>query len=229
MISVITLTYKRKHLLEEAIQSFLMQDIDGCEMIVINDCKETEYRYENQKNVRILNISERFPSVFDKLMYGFSVSKNDYLYRLDDDDLLYQNSLEEAIKEIEENKGYDIYRSKKHHYFLNNQYQGRNGNVNNGNIYTKNYIQSIKENPPKQFGEDYWMTFANNAKIYEYDYDTMIYRWGMQTYHISGLGDISQEKMYNLVDNHKLDTIGVYKLNPHFDKNYYKEINDANK
>ena len=38
MISVLTLTYKRHHLLEEAIESFLIQNPEvESEMVVIND------------------------------------------------------------------------------------------------------------------------------------------------------------------------------------------------
>jgi glycosyltransferase involved in cell wall biosynthesis len=41
MISILTITYKRAHLLEEAIQSFLEQDpISGTEMVIINDNPE---------------------------------------------------------------------------------------------------------------------------------------------------------------------------------------------
>ena len=43
MISVLTLTYKRHHLLEEAIQSFLAQENPPeCEMVVINDNAEVD-------------------------------------------------------------------------------------------------------------------------------------------------------------------------------------------
>ena len=66
MISVLTLTYKRHHLLEEAIQSFLSQELEGCEMVIINDNKDVDYIYEHP-NVRVINHKERFPSISSKL------------------------------------------------------------------------------------------------------------------------------------------------------------------
>jgi len=85
MISVLTLTYKRPHLLEESIESFLRQKVDfPIEMVIIND---------------------------------------------------------------------------------------------NMNI------------PNSSWGEDSYMTFNTNAKIYTSNKINMIYRWGMNTLHISGLGD----------------------------------------
>lgn len=226
MISVITLTYKRKNLLEEAVESFLRQDVDDCEMIVINDCEDVTYEFTNEKNVRVINVKERFPSVLDKLMYGFSIAKYDNMYRLDDDDLLSDLSLVKSIEAIKENPGYDIYRSKGHHYFLNNTYQGDSGNVNNGNIYTKKYIKTIKEWPQNSFGEDYWITFSNNAKIHEYEHSSMIYRWGMDTYHLSGMTDKTQEEMYNWVDRDTIET-GFHTLKPKFYNNYYQQIIDG--
>ena len=59
MISVLTLTYKRHHLLEEAIQSFLSQELEGCEMVIINDNKDVDYIYEHP-NVRVINHKERY-------------------------------------------------------------------------------------------------------------------------------------------------------------------------
>jgi len=227
MISVITLTYKRKELLEEAIESFVRQGCSECEMIVINDCEDIEYELDHP-SVRIVNIKDRFPSVLDKLMYGFSIAKYDHMYRLDDDDLLSEFSLEKSIEAIKENPGYDIYRSKGHYYFLNNKYQNEGGNVNNGNIYTKKYIEGIKDWPVKSFGEDYWITFSNNARIHEYDYSSMIYRWGMGTYHLSGMTNKTQKEMYEWVDRDMKEK-GFHVLTPKFNKEYYEKISDEGK
>ena len=227
MISVITLTYKRKELLEEAIESFIRQGCSECEMIVINDCEDIEYELDHP-SVRIVNIKDRFPSVLDKLMYGFSIAKYDHMYRLDDDDLLSEFSLKKSIEAIKENQGYDIYRSKGHYYFLNNEYQNEGGNVNNGNIYTKKYIEGIKDWPVNSFGEDYWITFSNNARIHEYDYSSMIYRWGMGTYHLSGMTNKTQKEMYEWVDRDMKEK-GFHVLTPKFNKEYYEQISDEGK
>ena len=225
MVSVITLTYKRKNLLEEAIESFLRQGCSECEMIVINDCEDIEYQFDHP-NVKIVNIKERFPSVMDKLMYAFSLAKNYYMYRLDDDDLLAENALVKSIEAISENPGYDVYRSKGNYFFSNNVFVDKSGSVNNGNIYTKDYIDRIKEWPTKSYGEDHWLTYSNEAKIFEYEDISMIYRWGMNTYHISSYGDINNEKAFENVDNNTKEE-GFHVLQPNFTKEYYEEIKNA--
>lgn len=69
MISVLTLTYQRHNLLEEAIESFLRQDFSGeSEMIIINDSPKVEYVFEHPK-IRIINVKERFPSLGQKLKF----------------------------------------------------------------------------------------------------------------------------------------------------------------
>ena len=224
MISVLTLTYKRHHLLEEAIQSFLAQEnAPECEMVIINDNPEVNYLFSHPQ-VTILNIKQRFPSVGEKLEWGFRQCKYDYMYRLDDDDLLAPWALQNVQADIESNPGFEIYRSKGMHFFVNNIYEGEGGSVNNGNVYTKAYIDRIKV-PETSIGEDSDMTFGNNSKIYTSKLEhTMIYRWGMGTLHISGMGKVSNEAVLAQADRVLDDTKGNITLNPHFKNDYYGQI-----
>ena len=221
MVSVLTLTYKRHHLLEEAIQSFLLQkNPPECEMVVINDNAEVDYICEHP-NVKIINHKERFPSISAKLEWGYKQCKYDYIYRLDDDDLLAPWALDNARIDIEANPGFEIYRSKGMHFFQDNIYKGEAGSVNNGNVYHKAYLNRIKF-PDSSIGEDSDITFGNNSKIYESKLPhTMIYRWGMGTLHISGLGQVSNQAVLNHADRVLDGTRGKIILNPHFDNDYH--------
>ncbi|MFN9113485.1 MAG: glycosyltransferase family 2 protein, partial [Bacteroidota bacterium] len=110
MISVLTLTYKRHHLLEEAIQSFLSQNVlKDSEMVIINDNPDVEYVFDHPM-VKIINYKNRFKSISEKLKWGYRQCKYDYIYRLDDDDLLTPWALKNVQIDIEINPGYDIYR-----------------------------------------------------------------------------------------------------------------------
>ncbi len=235
MISVLTLTYQRHHLLEEAMESFLKQDFSGeSEMVIINDSNKVNYVFDHPK-IRIINTKERFPSVGLKLNFGFSQCKYNYIYRLDDDDLMAPWALRNTWEDILNHPDYDIYRSNGHYYFENNDFRGVYCNVNNGNVYTKKYLSSISI-PDRSFGEDYAMTFNFNAKIYESERKkkTMIYRVGMNTYHISGMGDIGNTKIKDWTDRivstdtdaqaRKGFEEGIIELHPHFKNDYYKLI-----
>ena len=225
MISVLTLTYKRHHILEEAIQSFINQGRDDCEMVIINDAKDVSYTIDND-NIIIYNLKERFPSISSKLAWGFSKCNNEFIYRLDDDDLLYKDALSESIKVINRVNRREIYRSKGHHFFSENVYEGKHGSVNNGNIYTKSYIDRINIGN-WSVDEDLKITFGNNAYIYEFVYHTMIYRWGMSTYHISGMGTTDNEKVLSKTDRSVVES-GEIHLQPKFLQDYYSKIEIIN-
>jgi hypothetical protein len=229
MISVLTLTYKRHHLLEEAIQSFLSQNnLKDCEMVIINDNPDVEYVFDHPM-VKIINYKNRFSSISEKLKWGYRQCKYDYIYRLDDDDLLAPWALKNVQIDIEVNPGYDVYRSEGMYFFVNNKFEKESSNINNGNVYTKEYLNRI-EWPDKSGNEDADITFNHNAKIYESKLKhTMIYRWGMNTFHISGMGIQSNETILNQADKVLDNTKGEIALKPHFDNNYYEQINRNSK
>lgn len=223
MISVLTLTYKRQTLLEEVINSFLLQNNSTSEMVIINDHPEVEYVFDHPQ-IKIHNCSERFSSISEKLKWGFSQCKFDYMYRLDDDDLLAPNAIKLTELDIKTRSWYDIYRTDKHYYFENNRYVKIGGMVNNGNVYTKRYIDRITF-PDKSWGEDTEITFGNGAKIYNANrVPTMIYRWGMSTYHISAMGDKPTKELYKLTDMTSIKTSGKIILKPRFENDYYSML-----
>jgi glycosyltransferase involved in cell wall biosynthesis len=225
MLSVLTITYKRHHLLEEAVQSFLKQGaaLAFSEMVIINDNPEMEYVF-NHPRVRIINHKKRFPSIASKLEWGYKQCNGNYIYRLDDDDLLAPWALENAIKDILDNPGYEIYRSSGMYFFVNNKFEKESDNINNGNIYTKGYLDRINF-PDKSGNEDADITFHHNAKIYQSKLKhTMLYRWGMNTFHISGLGEQTNDVFLEHADRVLDNTKGTITLNPHFKENYYNQL-----
>lgn len=225
MISVLTLTYKRHHLLEEAMESFLSQTSlsDTDEMVIINDNSEVDYVF-NHPNIKIINHKQRFPSISAKIEWGYKQCKNEYVYRLDDDDLLTPWALENAKRDIQENPDFEIYRSSGMYFFSERKYQGENSNINNGNIYTKKYLDRIKF-PDFSIGEDAEITFSHNATIYQSKLKhTMIYRWGMNTLHISGMGQQPNEIILAQADKVLNNTKGIIELHPQFLSNYYEQM-----
>ncbi len=224
MISVLTITYKRPHLLEEAIESFLRQRrVAGAEMVIINDNPEVDYVYDHP-SIKIFNVKERFPSIAAKLKWGYKQCTHNFIYRLDDDDLLAPEAIYNvAVTVIESALDYDIYRSKDHFFFVNNKFEKKSSNINNGNVYTKKYLDRITW-PHKSGDEDAEITFSNGAIICEKVPTSMIYRWGMETLHISGLGIKPSEEILAHADKVLTEPSGVIELKPHFKEDYYSDL-----
>lgn len=223
MITVLTITYNRHHLLEEALESYLRQDFEDSEMLILNDKPDVEYSVDIP-NVRIINHPYKFSSIMEKLYFGFQNSKYDYIYRLDDDDLLAPNALKECSEKIKNSDGsYDIFRSRCHYYLHNNNFS-LGGSVNNGNIFRKEYFLNI-EHPKISVNEDQHLLYNCSAKLLEYDFPSMIYRWGFNTYHISGMGIFDLKEIQKIVHNLGNEN-GHIKLNPHWNKDYWKQIKE---
>lgn len=225
MISVVTITYQRHHLLEEAIQSFLEQDYTGpSEMVIVNDSPDVRYVINHPK-IRIYNLDTRFDSITTKLKWGCEKAEGEFIYRLDDDDLLAPWALSSVADDIEKHPGHDIYRSSNQYFFVDNKFQKISSNINNGNVYSKAYLNRIKW-PNKESGEDHNITFGHNGKIYESrKAPTMLYRWGMNTFHVSGKGKRPNDHILKDRDLHiKHKETGVITLSPEFLTDYYKQL-----
>lgn len=219
MISVLTLTYQRHHILEEAIQSYLLQQHGSSEMVVVNDSPDVQYVFTHP-NVTVINHPTRFSSVGKKLEWAYKQCKGEHIYRLDDDDLLAPGALKIVEEEIKKDPGYEIYRSQSHYLFDSNVYKGIHGSINNGNVYTRKFLDRIKF-PNLSGDEDMYITFRTHANIKEYPRITMIYRWGMNTYHISGMGIQPPAMIQMRTDKSVEGERGVIDLNPQFRKDYW--------
>lgn len=224
MISILTLTYQRHELLEEAIHSYLLQNWKGSEMVVVNDSPDVKYVFDHPQ-VRIINSDTRFSSVGKKLEWGFTQCKGQWIYRLDDDDLLSPHAREvvDGYRTLYPHK--DIIRDQKHYFFSNNEYQGLSDSVNNGNCYNWNYLKRVGSIKDISIGEDNWLTFQNNANIHIGDTGrySMIYRWGMGVYHISGMGDKPNEEIFEITDKSNTES-GIIHLEPKFREDYWSQI-----
>ena len=138
-------------------------------------------------------------------------------------------ALKNASIDKQTNPGYDVYRSQGMYFFVNNVYERESSNINNGNIYTKGYLDRIKW-PDTSNGEDADITFHKGGKVYESKLkNTMLYRWGMGTFHISGLGEHSNQVILDHADKVLDNTTGEIELNPHFKNDYYEQINRNSK
>lgn len=223
MISVLCITYKRPHLLLEALQSFLEQNREDCEFVIINDNPEVEYVCDIP-NVNVVNRATKFLHLTDKIKFGAKICQYDYIFRLDDDDLLTPGALDGIISEMKETPGMDIYKCEHMHFFENNLYKSTVVGINTGIAYEKDFLikASVKQ---CSFGEDREVLAAcDHDKLHYLKTIGMIYRWGMGEYHVSGMGDISSEKVNSWIDRTSKETPGINVLKPGFQNDYYGQI-----
>lgn len=92
-ISCFCCTYNRPELLEEAIQSFLMQDYPGPkELVIVNDCAEQTLVFRHPL-VRIVNVTHRFEDIAAKHRFALSLCSGPLYKVWDDDDIHLPHAL----------------------------------------------------------------------------------------------------------------------------------------
>lgn len=184
-LSVVIPTYRRPALLQEALKSFLDQNDENCELIIVNDDEEVEYFY-NDRRVKCYNLP-KINSFTKKLEISLKLAKSPYVYRLDDDDLLVPGALGELRKAIQKAKGAELVRSYAH-WYISMHNPKENGvvenTVNTGNVYKRDFLHSVKwTEMPYPPGEDAWLN--DQAKsTHTFNFKTMMYRWGGD-YHLT--------------------------------------------
>ena len=224
-ISFMVPTWKRPHLLEEALESFLRQTNENCEMVIINDDPTIKYEFDHPR-VKIHNVP-KFTKFMEKLKFGFDACRYTHMYRLDDDDLLLPNACDTALREIHANPDFDHYNAAQHWYVGVNQvdHNGLGSAVNTGNIFAKKFIDWLDwANAPEPPGEDQWMVYYPDIKHYEFEEVTMIYRWGVSPAHLTHKPkNKTMDEFHKGVEQWNVDTdeVKLHKLQPNFTKDWY--------
>ncbi len=105
-VSVITTLYNYKEYIVECIKSFLEQDFNKAEMIIVDDFS-TDNPYKNikkhiSKRIKYIKLDENKGYSFAKNI-GIKSSNSEILVMLDSDDMLTKNSISIRYKKIRKN------------------------------------------------------------------------------------------------------------------------------
>ena len=103
LVSVITTTYNRAHLLPRAIRSVLNQTYQNFELIIVDDAstdntKEVVKSFEDGRIIYYKHKENR--GVLAAKNTGFDLAKGEYYVGLDDDDELLPEALETAVNKL---------------------------------------------------------------------------------------------------------------------------------
>jgi len=116
-------TFAREELLEEALNSFLMQDYPGDkELVILNDYEEQELVFDHPE-VRIFNIKDRHTTLPSKSMDTIERCVYEYLAPWPPDDISLPSRLSRSVERM--NKGGPMFHIKDH--YQNFQYYAPGG------------------------------------------------------------------------------------------------------
>ncbi len=186
----------RKYLIEEAIQSFLLQDYPNKELIVLNDCPGQELVC-NAPGVRVVNVSERFPSLGDKRNAGVAHARGDLIATWDDDDISLPWRLSLSYQMLGKA---DYFNPQRTWVRSGGVMDERHGFIVGANLslFRRDALRAIGGYPSVTLGEDQLFDAAMRATVVTRGGDASgdpelpredwfyIYRWGESDFHLSG-------------------------------------------
>jgi hypothetical protein len=240
-ISCKCITYGRINTLEEAVQSFLLQEYKGKkELIIVNDYSLQKLEY-NHPEIKIFNLDETFKTIGEKENYAIERCSGDLIAVWDDDDVALSNHLSNVAKYWREDANLL-------HWTIGIYYNEPNitsiGTVgNSGIVYSKKAWEAIGRSPLENAGGDMTLVKSLHALGDEYvvraspnrEEASWFYMWGGRGYHQSGQGyDVPGKP--NIIQRHgahieqlrakgQIPT-GNIKLNPHWNKDYKQMLQD---
>jgi len=184
LISIIMPFKNCEEFLKETFNSILIQTYTNWELIVINDHsddKGAELIKENFKDKRIKLLNNKGKGIIKALQYGYCQSKGSYITRMDADDIMKPNKLQELKDALDSSKE-DSVAIGLVHYFKSD-----GSKIGNGYLNYQNWINDLAINKTS-FNEIYkecsipspsWMMKISifnkiggfNSKEYPEDYE----------------------------------------------------------
>ena len=240
-ISCKCITYGRVNTLEEAIQSFLIQEYPGKkELIIVNDYPLQKLMYDHPE-IKIYNMDETFPTIGDKENYAIERCSGELIAVWDDDDVALSNHLSNIAKHWKEDT--NIIHWATGVFYNEPSITKIMGLGNSGIVYSKKAWEQIGRSPIQNAGGD--MTLVNkihalgrqhaiDVKMPESE-ASWFYMWGGRGYHQSGMGTDTAERP-NVIQRHSeyIESLrkkgqiptGDIQLVPFWNKDYAQMLKD---
>lgn len=240
-ISCKCITYGRVDTLEEAIQSFLLQEYPGKkELIIVNDYPLQKLIY-NHPEIKIYNLDETFSLIGDKENYAIERCSGELIAVWDDDDVALPNHLSNIANHWKEDT--NIIHWETGVFYNEPSITAIKGIGNSGIVYSKKVWEQIGKSPLENAGGDTTLVSRIHSLGRQYvidvkmpdDQASWFYMWGGRGYHQSGQGtdvpgrpNIIQRHSEHIESLRKAGKIptGDIHLNPHWNKDYKQMLLD---
>jgi len=219
---------KEGWMVEEAINSFLIQDYPDKELIVCNDAPNQLLSF-NHPSVIILNVPKRFNSLSEKIRYMIGNATGDVFCRWDDDDICFPWRLSMSVKNMGDK---DEWRCESHFFYNGDRIThitNKPPNSHNMSIWSRKVLNKFPEGYPMHTNvmgdEDQTFNKLLRDNNYQEYGDTLdpriifyIYRWNISNNHLSGF----PHQWYRI--GKKPVEAGTFNLDPKWKTNYFKDV-----
>lgn len=209
-VLVVCITYGRLPFLGRMVASFLNQNYDDKELLIINDDRNVQLtcHHNNYDNsiIHIINLNKRL-SLGAKRNIGAAFGNYDLYMPHDDDDIFLPNRITNHVEQHKENPNIFLYRNISSYIIYGNEFL-LDGNSPNAVSYTKEGWYDCRGYADMQAGEDQEFYNKMRNKLIQHDFSKVdyVYNWGGLNYHAS---HSSVESVANIAES-QLRDLGVY-------------------
>ena len=229
-VSCICPTYGRPALLEEAVQSFLLQDYPGTkELIVLNDFDQQILSFDHPEVV-VVNVPRRFKTLGEKHNAAVALATHDLIFLWDDDDIYLPHRLTFSVERFDDEKGF--FKPARALVSVDGRLSGPASNVfAAGSCWSRDMFERVRGYAPVDVAHDVELearfeeAAPGSTATYDIDPDEIyyIYRWGTGAYNGSGFSenqhDAVAEAVQQQVQGGLLD-VGQISLTPRWRRGY---------
>ncbi len=238
-VSCICPTYNRipehQHLLEEAIESFIIQDYPDKELIILND-NSVQTIICDVPNIIVVNIPRRFSSLGEKYNAMVAIASGELLAPWEDDDISLPWRLSLSVRALAVT-GAQYYNPRRYWFYSSGKYHHKHpqGVGHACSIYTRNAFNMVGGYPfisgAQDMGIDNRLTSnvkscgspQNGSPELHISKWYYIHRWDTGTTHLSGNGD--HDHRYTSIAQARY-TSGTYIIQPRWRTDYTEKVRE---
>jgi glycosyltransferase involved in cell wall biosynthesis len=211
-------TYGRLPFLGRALASFLSQNYDDKELVIVNDDKNVTLVCEHP-NVTVINMNKKI-LIGQKKNLAVQLGYHDLYLNHDDDDIFLPNRIANCVKVHEENPEINLYRNLKGYSLYGDEFIVADSGLNVVSFTRKGFFESGGYTYPVNSGEDGHFLNCMPKKLEVFNLDTIdyVYNYGGINYHLTFTPDnvIEDIARRQLKDIKLLD--GKFYIQPDFEE-----------
>jgi len=215
---VIIPTYGRLPFLGRALASFLSQNYDDKELVIVNDDKNITLVCE-YPNVTVINMSKKV-LIGQKKNLAVQLGYHDLYLNHDDDDIFLPNRIANCVKIHEEHPEINLYRNLKGYSLYGNEFIVADSGLNVVSFTRKGFFESGGYSHPVNSGEDGYFLECMPKKMEFSDVDNIdyVYNYGGVNYHLTFTDDNTIEIIARIQLRDMKLTDGKFYIQPDFEE-----------
>lgn len=216
-ISCLCSTYGRPSMINESVESFLRQDYENKELIILNDDADLVYMFDHPQ-VTIYNQTDRFKTLGEKRNRCAELATGDALALWDDDDICLSHRLSLSAEYLKKQR---FFKPRKAFFMPRNHKDTLSLKPNSfhaQSAYTREFFYEVGMYKHMDKGED--IEFQSRADQIQKPLGTdledgehyYIYKWAHSPSHLSSVGSTARTKREPIN--------GPYEIKPHWKHDY---------